>query len=219
MAPLEVIGAGFGRTGTDSLRIALNMLGYNTHHMKCFFEDPSFDPDVFYDAFLHRDTADWDEVYKDYNAAVDWPTAEFYKELFQKYPKAKVLLTTRSADSWYKSAFNTVHKAAIQPNTHHEGFRRLAVDVPMNGRFGNKELFADEEGTKKIFLDHIEEVKRFIPKDQLLVMELGEGWDRLCKFLGKDIPKEPYPTANSTSDFKRLFNNVNGAELLTTDDK
>ncbi|KAI7897817.1 uncharacterized protein BX663DRAFT_526980, partial [Cokeromyces recurvatus] len=108
MAPLEVIGAGFGRTGTDSLRAALNMLGYKTHHMKCFFEDPELDPDLFYDAYFHRETADWDQLYKDYNAAVDWPTVEFYKELLKKYPKAKVLLTIRSADSWYNSVKNTI---------------------------------------------------------------------------------------------------------------
>ncbi|CAO0798284.1 unnamed protein product [Mucor circinelloides] len=210
MAPLEVIGAGYGRTGTDSLRTALNMLGYKTHHMKSFWEDQEMNPDDFYDAYVNRDQADWDKIYANYNAAVDWPTVTFYKELVAKYPDAKVLLTVRSAESWYKSAKNTIHKAATTGLRAPEGspmarFTRMTTSVCLDGLLADKEAFADEERMKKIYLDHIEDVKKTVPAEKLLIMELGEGWTRMCNFLGKEIPKEPYPSTNSTEEFSKMI--------------
>ncbi|KAI8080305.1 P-loop containing nucleoside triphosphate hydrolase protein, partial [Gilbertella persicaria] len=213
MAPLEVIGGGFGRTGTDSLRNALNMLGYNTHHMKMMFEDPEQDPDDFTNAYHNRDQADWDKIFKNYDAAVDWPSVTFYKELLKKYPNAKVVLTVRSADSWYKSVKNTIFKGAmalsaggaVPPGAPNKNFTDMFKSVCMEGLLMDPERFADEEKVKQLFLDHNEEVKRTVPADQLLIMELGEGWDRLCAFLGKEIPKEPYPNSNSTAEFQKHF--------------
>ncbi|KAL9540756.1 hypothetical protein MBANPS3_009502 [Mucor bainieri] len=210
MAPLEVIGAAFGRTGTDGLRAALNMLGYKTYHMRQFWEDPELNPDEFYEAYMHRDQADWDKLYANYNAALDWPTCNFYKDLVAKYPDAKVLLTVRSADSWYKSAKNTVHRASTTGLRPPEGsrmaaFGRMIATVPMDGLLADKEAFADEEKVKQIYLDHIEDVKKTVPADRLLIMELGEGWTRLCEFLGKEVPTEPYPSINSAEDFQKLI--------------
>ncbi|GAN11286.1 conserved hypothetical protein [Mucor ambiguus] len=213
MAPLEVIGAGFGRTGTDSLRTALNMLGYKTHHMKSFWEDQDMNPDGFYEAYMHRDQADWDKIYANYDAAVDWPTVTFYKDLVAKYPDAKVLLTVRSAESWYKSAKNTIHKAALlglnaPEGSHMARFKRMTTTVCLDGLLADKEAFADEEKMKKIYLDHIEDVKKTVPAERLLIMELGEGWTRMCNFLGKEIPKEPYPSTNSTEEFSKIISGL-----------
>jgi hypothetical protein len=174
--------------------------------------DPEQNPDDFYEAYMNKDQADWDKIYKNYTAAVDWPTVSFYKELFAKYPNAKVLLTVRSADSWYKSAKNTIHQSNLQVKNVKPGdpmykFFRMASTVVLDGSLANEEAFADEEAIKKLFLDHIEEVKRVIPKDQLLVMELGEGWERLCKFLGKEVPNEPYPKVNNTEQFNKEIGN------------
>ncbi|EPB81997.1 hypothetical protein HMPREF1544_11276 [Mucor circinelloides 1006PhL] len=211
MAPLEVINAGFGRTGTDSLRTALNMLGYKTHHMKSFREDPELnDPDDFYHAYNDREHADWDYIYRGYSAAVDWPTAAFWLELHRKYPKAKMILTVRDADSWYKSVKNTIasyqQHSNNQVDSNHPRFKaaRMAQVTCMDGRLKDAEVFAKEEEIKKNFLDHNEEVKRIVPADQLLVMELGEGWDRLCAFLGKDVPIAPYPNVNSTLEHQKF---------------
>ncbi|KAI9476256.1 MAG: P-loop containing nucleoside triphosphate hydrolase protein [Benjaminiella poitrasii] len=207
MAPLEIIGAGFGRTGTDSLRTALNMLGYKTHHMKSFGEDLSLDPDDFYHAYLHRDEANWEKMYENYNAAVDWPTTSFYKELYAKYPDAKVILTVRDADSWYTSMLNTLaHRSHAPPKGDVDPtknprfkFQRMASTVCMNGLTSKPDEFDDKERMKKIFLDHNEEVKRLIPADKLLVFELENGWEKLCSFLGKEIPDVPYPHINTTA--------------------
>lgn len=177
--------------------------------MKVFYENPDLNPDDFYEAYKHRDQADWDKIYENFDAAVDWPTVTFYKDLLLRYPEAKVLLTVRSAESWYKSAKNTIHKASMAsmkaPADHPVARLRNMSSVVLDGLIANEELFSDEEKIKQIYLDHIEDVKKNVPAQQLLIMELGEGWTRLCNFLGKEIPNEPYPNSNSTEAFEKVF--------------
>lgn len=175
--------------------------------MKSFFIDKSQDTEDFYKAYHNRDKADWDRIYEKYTAAVDWPTATFYKELIVQYPEAVVILTVRDADSWYKSMKNTVANDAKKEEEMKipmlQRFHKMAYDVCGEGEPLNPVKFADEEKTKKFFIDHIEEVKRHVPAARLLVLELGEGWDRLCSFLGKDVPDTPYPSTNATKDWNK----------------
>ncbi|KAI9244921.1 P-loop containing nucleoside triphosphate hydrolase protein [Helicostylum pulchrum] len=213
MAPIEVIGAGFGRTGTDSLHLALNILGYNTHHMKSFFADPTLDTDDFYDAYLHPDETDWDKLYENYSAGVDWPTCSFYKELMVKYPNAKVLLTTRTPESWYKSVVNTIASPTLLRTTSPK-FRKMLDTVCVDGLLNDPVRLADKEKVMALFADHNNEVKAHVPADRLLVMELGEGWERLCKFLGKEVPNTPYPSSNSTEHFNKLIREKDAISLL-----
>lgn len=178
--------------------------------MKSFYEDPDLNPDDFCEAYKHRDQADWDKIYENYDAAVDWPTVTFYKDLLMRYPEAKVLLTVRSAESWYRSVKNTIHKVSMAgmkvPADHPMArFRKMASTIVLDGLIANEELFSDEEKIKQMYLDHIEDVKKNVPVQQLLIMELGEGWTRLCNFLGKEIPNEPYPNSNSTEAFEKVF--------------
>ncbi|KAI8642458.1 hypothetical protein BD408DRAFT_416564 [Parasitella parasitica] len=214
MAPLEVIGAGFGRTGTDSLRTALNILGYNTHHMKVFMENKENDPDNFYNAFTDPANADWDNIYKGYSAAVDWPTAAFWQELHVKYPNAKIILTVRDADGWYESVKNTI--ASFQQNRAEQSkgkeidtsdtnykLRRMAEAVCLDGLFTDPERFKKKDEVKDLFLENTRKVKELVPESQLLIMQLGEGWERLCPFLNKEVPNQPYPQINSTKDFQK----------------
>ncbi|GAA5795579.1 P-loop containing nucleoside triphosphate hydrolase protein [Helicostylum pulchrum] len=214
MAPIKVICAGFGRTGTESLRYALNILGYTTHHMKCFFTDPNLDYNGFYHAYKHRDEADWDKLLADYDAVTDFSAATFYYDLHKKYPDAKVILNVRSADSWYNSVKNTLFQTITQLPIPEEGTKqfdilRLCSMVCLDGRVFNPEYFLKEEEIKQLYRDHIEEVKRNIPKEQLLVFELGEGWERVCKFLGKDVPDVPYPKTNTVAEFIDFYLNEN----------
>lgn len=165
--------------------------------------DPTLDTDDFLNAFHHREEADWDKIYENYSAAVDWPSCTFYQDLMVKYPEAKVILTVRSADSWYKSVKNTIHISG-PPSTgqKHDKFKKMVHDVCADGVIVDPVKFANEEAVKLSFLQHNEEVKQFVPKERLLVLELGEGWERLCEFLGKDIPTVPYPNSNSTEEFR-----------------
>ncbi|KAG0171117.1 hypothetical protein DFQ28_001572 [Apophysomyces sp. BC1034] len=211
MAPLQIIGAGFGRTGTHSLRVALDMLGYNTHHMITFAHDHEKDPLFFKRAYEHpEEEHDWDEAYKGYDAAVDWPTAAFLEPLMKKYPNAKVILTERDADSWYRSVKNSIFQASkLGPIGYPraEDLHDMIKTVILDGDFADAERFADEEAIKRRFVEHNEHVRKIVPPEKLLVVGLGEGWDRLCEFLGKDVPNEPYPNTNSTAEFQERLEN------------
>lgn len=183
-----------------------SIISYNTHHMKSFNQDPSLDVKLFYDAYYDRKNAPWDKMYANYNAAVDWPTAAYWEELHEFYPDAKVILTVRSAESWYKSVNNTIRNHQLSrvnatPDLPDYTKSRMQAVTCMDGRLETSE-FDKEEEMKQIFLDHNEYVKKTVPEDKLLVMELGEGWDRLCKFLGKEVPDVSYPHVNSTAQMK-----------------
>ncbi|ORX53566.1 hypothetical protein DM01DRAFT_1336109 [Hesseltinella vesiculosa] len=214
--PLEVIGAGFGRTGTTSLWAALDKLGYKTHHMRTLFMDDTQDVTVWENAFENPGSpdTDWEKVYSQFTAAVDHPTANFYKELSEVYPDAKVILTVRSAESWIKSVRNTIFKHFETdefPPGHLGNVMRMTRKTSFGGDLltvEGKAKIADDAYMTKLFNDHIEEVKRTISADRLLVLNLGDGWEPLCHFLGKAVPDEPYPKTNSTEEFTERARNL-----------
>lgn len=99
---LEVIGAGFGRTGTDSMREALNILGFGPcHHMFEVTENPLMKSR--WRAFMDTDDRDWESLFEGYRSCVDWPSVHYWRDLITHYPQARVILTWRDADSWWKS--------------------------------------------------------------------------------------------------------------------
>ncbi|KAI9282458.1 P-loop containing nucleoside triphosphate hydrolase protein [Umbelopsis sp. AD052] len=204
MAPLEVIGSGWSRTGTAAMREALIDLGYDVHHMIVIMTDPTNDAALFERAYDGEDV-DWDVAYKNFNAAVDYPTCGFYKELMQKYPNAKVLHTTRDPEQWYESAKKTIYTFEQEkpPAEAPEHVKVAAKMISKNVWYGDFQgKFEDKEATIKLFKEHDEEVKRTVPADRLLVFETGvDGWEKLCTFLGKDIPNKPWPHINTTKEF------------------
>ena len=106
--PLKVIGAGFGRTGTSSLKRALEDLGFGPcHHMTELLAHPEQLP--VWEAAIAGHAVDWDALFREYQAAVDWPAAAFYAPLLERYPDARVILTVRDAERWYDSARNTIY--------------------------------------------------------------------------------------------------------------
>ena len=204
---LKVIGAGFGRTGTLSLKEALEKLGFGPcHHMKEVMLN-SEQAEYFYLASM-GEKVDWNEVFKDYNSAVDWPAAAYYRELADKYPDAKIILGMRDADSWYDSASTTIYQMSqnfpkwirfILPRTD-KIF--MMIDKTVFGEpFSYR--FEDRESTIQVFNDHVEEVKRVIPEEKLLMHSPKDGWEPLCEFLDVPIPEEPYPWVNDSKVFAR----------------
>jgi hypothetical protein len=179
--------------------------------MSSFFKDENLDCKPFKEAHRNPEAVDWDKVYDGFDAAVDWPTCTFYKELMVKYPDAKVLLTVRTPESWYASICKTIVPMARRykeiKSERAKDIADMASEVVMNGILTDEEKIKDEKAIQKLFTDHVEEVKRHVPSDRLLVMELGEGWDRLCQFLGKEVPKVPYPKTNSTASFQDRVSN------------
>ncbi|KAJ8653579.1 hypothetical protein O0I10_010726 [Lichtheimia ornata] len=230
--PLQIIGAGYSRTGTLSLCQALETLGFKTHHGMSVITDPKQDPSIWWSSlqqqqqqqYMNKTIVDWEKAYKNYDAAVDWPTCVFYKELMQHYPESRVILVVRSPESWYKSVQRTIlplvrlsrkFKDRMLPE-HVKQVRALWLQsfiykdeqqkVPMDVNEVYNFLF-DPAAMRQMYMDHIEDVKRSVPAERLLVMTLGrDGWDPLCQFLGVPIPKDlPYPCSNSSDDFSDLF--------------
>ena len=108
--PLMVIGAGFGRTGTlrSSWRWSSSGLG-PCHHMRELFEHPEQIP--LWEEATDGAAVDWEALLAGYRSIVDWPGCHFWRELTERYPAAKVILTVRDPKSWYRSASETIFRA------------------------------------------------------------------------------------------------------------
>jgi hypothetical protein len=198
---LEVIGAGFGRTGTMSLKVALEELGFGLcYHMIEVFEYPEHVS--LWEAAIRGEPLDWEKIFGSYQAAVDWPTAAFYKELMRVYPHAKVLLTIRDPEKWYESTMNTLYPTVdtLEPSP----IMRMATKLVWEQTFDGN--FEDRRYAIEVFKRHNEEVKKHVPPERLLVYEVKEGWKPLGEFLGVEIPEEkPFPHLNDTEAFKEMM--------------
>lgn len=172
---------------------------------------------AFHHAYINRDKFDLDKLYEGYDACADFTAAAFYKEMLQKYPDAKVILTERPADSWFKSIQNTLFKSAPtvsqDPSDPNYELGQLGLTLVFDGLMKDPENFDRKELFTKMYLDHNAEVKRLVPAEQLYVMVTGEGWEGICKFLGKDMPDVPYPSINNTVSFHQSF----GTDRLLSD--
>jgi hypothetical protein len=198
---VDVIGAGFGRTGTLSLKSALERLGFGPcHHMVELIEDAQ--QTSLWTRVVHGETADWDAVYRGYRATVDWPGARFWRQLAGHFPQAKVILTVRDPQRWYESAAQSIYRAANAPHPADPvmaQMRQIVHDVVWDGEFDGR--FNDAEHAIEVFNEHNEAVRREIPADRLLVFEVGQGWEPLCRFLGVSVPDEPFPHSNDRRSF------------------
>ena len=201
--PLKVVGAGFGRTGTNSLKLALEKLGFGPcHHMFEVQTNPDQLP--YWEAAVRGDAMDWDEVFADYGASVDWPSAAFWRELADHFADAKVLLSVRPAEDWVKSIHNTIYASLMKRATDPEGAgrnrREMAYELIVNQTFHGK--LGDADHAKSVYEAHIAKVQRTIAPDRLLTYNVAEGWEPLCAFLGESVPDEPFPLTNTTADFQ-----------------
>ena len=200
---LSVIGAGFGRTGTMSLKIGLEQLGLGPcHHMHEVFGNPAQLP--HWQAAIAGDTMDWEVVLAGYNSCTDYPSAFFWRELAQTYPDAKVVLTMRSVESWWDSYSNTIMKALqIIPKDappHIRAVREMAANMWSEKTFGAP--LDDKAAGFAAYEKHVDRVIASITSDRLLCFDVGEGWEPLCKFLGKPIPDGEFPRTNSSTEFR-----------------
>jgi hypothetical protein len=197
---MKVIGAGVGRTGTYSLKLAINQLGFGPcHHMEeVLIHMPQQVP--LWSAALNGN-ADWEAIYKGYSSAVDWPTAGFFKPLRKAYPSAKFILTVRSPESWAESFGETIYKLLAGRDKAPEAMRDwldMAHGVIAMTGFPDG---LDKPQLAKAFTAHIDAVKAEISPEQLLVYQVKEGWDPLCAFLGVPVPEGPFPRSNDRAEF------------------
>ncbi|POM25276.1 hypothetical protein BTM25_39200 [Actinomadura rubteroloni] len=192
---LNVIGAGFGRTGTTSLKAALETLGLGPcHHMTEVLDQPG--QIEAWARVAHGGPADWDGLLRGYRSTLDWPAARFWRELAARHPEAKIILTERDPDAWYESTLATIYRIAQEKPAGAVGEDMYAMlnALVWDGVFGGR--FEDREYAIEVFLRSNETVKREVPEDRLLVYRAGDGWEPLCSFLGLPIPEESYPHLN-----------------------
>lgn len=201
---LDVIGAGFGRTGTLSMKAALEHLGYDKcHHMiEVFASNHQL---KHWHHIGQGGDPDWDAVFDGFKASVDFPSSGYWRELATYYPDAKIILTTRSFDSWYESASETIYalsrhfpswlKLMPKPRKINQMVFGTIWDRVFEGKF------EDKEAARRVFEQHEADVQAAFSADRLLVFHPKEGWEPLCTFLGKPVPDIPFPNVNDRASF------------------
>ena len=201
---MQVIGAGLGRTGTYSLKLAINRLGLGPcHHMEAVIQNMPMQVPLWNAAL--EGNPDWTATFDGFNSAVDWPTASFYRELAQHYPFAKFVLTHRDPENWADSFGSTIYTVMAQRDQFPAPMQSwLAMAYGVVARAGFP-LGLSREELIKGFHTHNDAVKAAIPSDRLLVYQVKEGWIPLCAFLGLDAPGEDFPRSNSREEFWELL--------------
>lgn len=201
--PLHVVGAGFGRTGTNSLKLALEMLGLGPcHHMLEVRDKP--DQIRFWAAAARGERSDWDTVFAGYRSSVDWPSAYFWRPIAAHYPQARVILSVRPEQEWLKSIHATIYQSLRSREQRTASLAReqgeMAYDIIERRTFAEK--LGDGEHALAVYRTHIADVKAAIDPERLLVYDVAEGWEPLCRHLGIAVPPQPFPRTNSTDEFR-----------------
>ena len=201
---LSVIGAGFGRTGTMSLKLALEELGLGVcHHMDEVFANPEQLPN--WQAAAAGETVDWDAVYAGYDCTADWPGASFWRPLSEHYPEARIILTMRPVESWWESYSNTIMKFFLEmlpqvPDDHVRNTGNMAKKVISKWAFGTADI-DDRQAATAAYEAHVAAVSDAFSDDRLLKFDVREGWEPLCAFLDKLVREGEFPRSNSSEEF------------------
>lgn len=191
---LKIVGTGLGRTGTKSLQSALNMLGFGPcHHMVEVFAHPE-SAKLWIEAAKGR--PDWEAIFAGYQSVVDYPGAQFWRELVTYYPDAKVLHTIRDPDEWFDSTQATIFSPESPASRRGPMSEFFEIILGSFGAHLNDRAFMTD-----YFRKHTREVMRTVPAERLLVYEVSQGWRPLCEFLGVPMPGEPFPAQNSRAEF------------------
>jgi hypothetical protein len=207
--PLQVVGAGFGRTGTLSLKRALDELGFGpTYHMDEVVRRPSHVASWL--RYARTGEMNWDEIFSGFGSGVDFPVSCAWQELAAHYPEAKIVLTVRDPRRWWYSTEATIYPTRtmfpawlmrLVPVTAQwvEMVDRLVWDGIFDGRF------ADRGHAVAVFERHVANVVATCRPDRLLVFDVAQGWEPLCSFLDVPTPNRPFPRLNDASTLRRRF--------------
>jgi len=223
---LKVIGTGLGRTGTYSLKLAIEQLGVGKcYHMVELFQQP--ERLKYFKKAEKGEKVNWNELFDGYKAAVDYPVARYYKQITEFYPEAKVIHTLRDPEEWYESASDTIFwaskpyslrilKLAVHLPFSSEARRRIPV-LMYNRKLSELEFGKDLENKEKVikrYNKHYEEVIKTIPDDRLLLFDPKSGWEPLCRFLKLPVPLIPYPKSNTRKEFLDRVNIIGKGKFL-----
>ncbi len=209
---MKVIGAGFGRTGTMTLKAALEELGADPcyHMIEVLWGDTSRLP--LWQAAASGEDTDWERLFEGFEATVDWPGCTFYEPLMEVFPDAKVLLTVRDPEAWYESAKSSIYAALIAgrngelaegtqepPST--EAFQMISTLI-WEGTFHGR--FEEKDYAIEVFNRHIEDVKSKVPPERLVVHDIKDGWRPLARMLDVPEPDTPFPRLNDKVAFREM---------------
>ena len=204
---MKVIGSGFGRTGTLSLKAALEILGFDPcYHMMEVIKRPSHVR--LWQKISHGDDIPWERIFDKFEATVDYPASPFYRELLDRYPDAKVVHTVRDPERWYNSTAETIYRVnntfpewvtAYTPlfNRFYDMQQRLIWQKVFNGRF------LDRPYAIQTFNQYTDAVREHVPSEKLLIFNVKEGWEPLCAFLEVPVPDVPFPHVNDRETMRR----------------
>ncbi|GLR65889.1 sulfotransferase family protein [Acidocella aquatica] len=204
---LEIIGSGFGRTGTASLKLALEQLGFGPcHHMEEVLAHPG--QVAHWQAVAAGQPVTWDDVFAGYRAQVDWPGAHVWRELSLAYPAAKIIHTQRPEDDWWNSfsatiggLLNTYREISLPPHA----AAMMAAAGRMIGEQTFGAAFTNRDAALAAYRRRLDQVRAAIAPARLLVFNVAEGWEPLCRFLGVPVPATPFPRVNSTAQWLEQF--------------
>lgn len=202
---MDIIGVGFPRTGTMSTCSALDMLGYNCHHMLKLCES-TFHTKLLVSHFKEGRDINWNVFFRGYRATVDAPGAFFYPEIIANFPQALVLLNVRDADSWYRS-FETLLGLVREAKAFKGISTRLdnwlfVVESCLLKTFGSN---FERKHCEKVYFSHIAEVKASVDRERLVIFDPRAGWPPLCERLAQPIPSEPFPRVNQGQQMLRQY--------------
>jgi hypothetical protein len=206
---VKVIGVGLARTGTVSLKAAVERLGFSPcFHSRYVLDHSERLP--LWNAAARGESVDWGTLFEGYESSMGWPGAGFWRQLLEHYPDAKAILTERDPRRWYESVRHTIYQvtgdgtgelaeAARAHIPSINGMYKFNRTLIWDGFFGGR--FGDPDHAMKAFEEHNAAVRREVPPDRLLVFSVTEGWEPLCRFLGVPIPDEPFPHLNDSDTY------------------
>lgn len=194
---IKLIGAGLPRTGTNSLKLALEqLLGGPCYHMHDVFDLPN-DPPVW-EAATKGQFPDWHNFLQDFHAAVDFPPSLFWEELASAFPDAPIVLSTRKdPETWWASVNKTIVPATLQAED--SPWRSMALAL-LESFAGTSDVESGER-MMAAYEAHNLHVRSSVPASRLTEWQPEDGWQPICAALKLPVPNEPFPHVNTRSDF------------------
>ncbi len=199
---MKIINAGFGRTGTTSLKAALEQLGFApVHHSTDLILHPEHVG--IWERAAAGEVVDWRAFYRGYEVA-DHPAGLFYEDIIRAHPEAKVLLSVRDPEGWYESMAGMLRqvRSLNLPLPHVRRFKAFIEKRVIGEMFGGN--LEDKAHAINVFEYHNEAVRAFVPAERLLVYRVQAGWEPLCAFLEVEVPQTPFPRLNERGGLKEM---------------
>lgn len=207
---MKVIGAGFGRTGTMSLKVALEELGAGPclHSLESMRSGGNREIASHWERIANGEPIDWRQAFAGFGSTVDWLGARFYPEMLRAWPQAKVILSVRDPEAWYESCHASLHatremSSALRGQQGTAPVLRAVDSAIWEDLFDGR--FDEREHALEVFERHRLEVARIVPAERLLIYDIREGWEPLCELLQVPVPKTPFPHLNGRDAFWTRF--------------